>query len=141
MCRYLSSQTYTPWPDTTQKNQKGCCIPTGSRVHAGKARTIGENNSKCRRYLQQKTGKRNNRRIRNFLEVLSSKKRQTIFTSHERSRSHATNTISAWNFLMMESGKNIFQSYFLETWRSYEFYGANDISFPMRGPIFPSSAV
>ena len=58
------------------------------------------------------------RRIRNFLEVLSSKKRQTIFTSHERSRSHATTTISEWNFLMMESGKNIFQSYFLDTWRS-----------------------
>ena len=52
------------------------------------------------------------RRIRNFLEVLSSKKRQTIFTSHERSRSHATNTISAWNFLMVESGKTFFSLIF-----------------------------
>ena len=40
------------------------------------------------------------------------------FKTDERSRSHATNTISAWNFLMVESGKIIFQSYFLETWRS-----------------------
>ena len=45
-------------------------------------------------------------------------KKKTIFTSHERSRSHATNTTSTWNFLMVESGKNIFQSYFLEAWRS-----------------------
>ena len=53
-----------------------------------------------------------------FQKCFLVKKRQTIFTSHERSRSHVTNTISAWNFLMMESGKNVFQSYFLETWRS-----------------------
>ena len=46
------------------------------------------------------------------------KKRKTIFTSHERSRSHATITFSTWNFLMVEGGKTIFQSYFLETWRS-----------------------
>ena len=35
---------------------------------------------------------------------------------------------------MVESGKNIFQSYFLETIRSYyEFYGAIDISYQIRG--------
>ena len=34
--------------------------------------------------------------------------------------------------------KNIFQSYFLETWRSYnEFYGAIDISYQIRGAEFP----
>ena len=39
---------------------------------------------------------------------------------------------------MVESGKNIFQSYFLETWRSYnEFYGAIDISYQIRGAEFP----
>ena len=39
---------------------------------------------------------------------------------------------------MAESGKNIFQSYFLETWRSYnEFYGAIDISYQIRGAEFP----
>ena len=59
--------------------------------------------------------------LRTFEKCLLEKKKKkklTIFTSHERSRSHATNTISTWNFLMVESGKNIFQSYFLETWRS-----------------------
>ena len=30
------------------------------------------------------------------------------FKTYERSCSQATNTISAWNFLMVESGKNIF---------------------------------
>ena len=39
---------------------------------------------------------------------------------------------------MVESEKNIFQSYFLETWRSYnEFYGAIDISYQIRGAEFP----
>ena len=39
---------------------------------------------------------------------------------------------------MVESGKNIFLSYFLETWRSYnEFYGAIDISYQIRGAEFP----
>ena len=56
--------------------------------------------------------------LRTFQKCLLEKKKKKIFTSHERSRSHATNTISTWNFLMVESGKNIFQSYFLETWRS-----------------------
>ena len=42
------SQIYTPKPDTTQRNSKECCIGTGSHVHAGKAMTINENNSKCR---------------------------------------------------------------------------------------------
>ena len=41
-----------------------------------------------------------------------------MFTSQERSHSHAANAISAWNFLMVESEKNIFQSYFLEAWCS-----------------------
>ena len=56
--------------------------------------------------------------LRTFQKRLLEKKRYTIFISHERSPSHATNTISTWNFLMVERGKNIFQSYFLETWRS-----------------------
>ena len=55
--------------------------------------------------------------LRTFQKCLLKKKKK-IFTSHERSRSHATNTISTWNFFMVKSGKNIFQSYFLETWRS-----------------------
>ena len=38
-----------------------------------------------------------------------------------------------WNFLMVESGKNIFQSYFLETWCTY---GAIDISYQLRGAEF-----
>ena len=58
--------------------------------------------------------------LRTFFKCFHEKKKKDkqIFTYHERSRSHATNTISTWNFLMVESGKNIFQSYFLETWRS-----------------------
>ena len=95
-------------PDTTQRNSKECCIWTCSHVHAGKAMTISENNGKCRLYLQSK-----NRQIR----WQKDKEKKTIFTSHERSRSQATNTISTWNFLMVESGKTIFQSYFPETWR------------------------
>ena len=45
----LLSQTYTPEPDTKQRNSKECCVSTGSRVHAGKAMTISENNGKLRR--------------------------------------------------------------------------------------------
>ena len=52
--RYLSSQTYTLRPYTTQRNSKGCCMLTGSHVHAGKTMTISENSDKCRRYLQAK---------------------------------------------------------------------------------------
>ena len=48
------SQTYTPKPDTTQRNSKECCTPAGSHVHAGKAMTFSENNSRCRQYLQPK---------------------------------------------------------------------------------------
>ena len=51
----------------------------------------------------------------------------------ERSCSHATNTISAWNFLMMESGKDIFSLIFWKNGAVNEFYGAIDISFQMRG--------
>ena len=47
-CRYLLSQTYTPEPDTKQRNSKECCVPTGSQVHA-KATTFSENNGKRRR--------------------------------------------------------------------------------------------
>ena len=37
---------------------------------------------------------------------------------------HATNTISAWNFLMVESGKNIFSLIFWKHGAVNEFYGA-----------------
>ena len=45
-----------------------------------------------------------------------------------------------WNFLIVESGKNNFQSSFLETWCS-EFMGL--LIFPIKygGHSFPSSAV
>ena len=105
-------------PDTTQRNSKECCIWTCSHVHAGKAMTISENNGKCRWYLQSKNRQIRWQKDKELSGGVFLKKRKTIFTSHERSRSHATNTISTWNFLMVESGKNIFQSYFLETWRS-----------------------
>ena len=55
------------------------------------------------------------------------------FKTDERSCSHATNTISAWNFLMVESGKDIFSLIFLKNGAVNEFYGAIDISFQMRG--------
>ena len=82
-------------------------------------------------------------RLRTFQKCFLVKKenKQTIFATHERSSSHATNTISAWNFLMVESGKKIFSLIFQKHGAVNEFYGANDISFQMRGPIFPSSAV
>ena len=116
--RYLLSQTYTLMPNTTQRNSKECCIWTCSHVHAGKAMTISENNGKCRWYLQSKNRQIRWQKDKELSGGVFLKKRKTIFTSHERSRSHATNTISTWNFLMVESGKTIFQSYFLETWRS-----------------------
>ena len=53
------------------------------------------------------------------------------------SRSHTTNTISEWNFLMVESGKNIFSLIFWKHGAVNEFYGAIDISFQMRGAKFP----
>ena len=59
------------------------------------------------------------------------------FKTDERSRSHATNTISAWNFLMVESGKNIFSLIFWKNGAVHEFYGATDISFQTRGAQFP----
>ena len=59
------------------------------------------------------------------------------FKTDERSRSHATNTISAWNFLMMESGKNSFSLIFWKNGAVNEFYGTIDISFQMRGAQFP----
>ena len=117
-CRYLLSQTYALMPDTTRRNSKECCTWTCSHVHAGKAMTISENNGKCRWYLQSKNRQIRWQKDKELSGGVFLKKRKTIFTSHERSRSHATNTISTWNFLMVESGKNIFQSYFLETWRS-----------------------
>ena len=115
-------------PDTTQRNSKECCIWTCSHVHAGMAMTISENNGKCRLYLQSK-----NRQIR----WQKDKEKKTIFTSHERSRSQATNTISTWNFLMVVSGKTIFQSYFPKHGAVNEFYGAIDISHQIRGAEFP----
>ena len=59
------------------------------------------------------------------------------FKTNERSRSHATNTIYAWNFLMVESGKNIFSLIFWKNGAVSEFYGTIDISFQMRGAQFP----
>ena len=53
-CRHLLSQTYTPRPDTAQRNSTEYYIATGSHVHAGKAMTISENNTKFKRYLQSK---------------------------------------------------------------------------------------
>ena len=49
-CWYLFSQTYSPKPDTTQRNSKECSTWTGSHLQAGKAMTVSENNSKCRWY-------------------------------------------------------------------------------------------
>ena len=82
-------------------------------------------------------------RLRTFQKCFLVKKenKQTIFATHERSSSHATNTISAWNFLMVEGGKTFFSLIFQKHGAVNEFYGATDISFQMRGPIFPSSAV
>ena len=69
--------------------------------------------------------------------LLEKKKRYTIFTSHERSRSHATNTISTWNFLIVESGKT-FSS--LISWKhgaANGFCGAIHTSYQIRGAEFP----
>ena len=59
------------------------------------------------------------------------------FKTDERSCSHATNTISAWNFLMVESGKNSFSLIFWKNGAVNEFYGTIDISFQMRVAQFP----
>ena len=59
------------------------------------------------------------------------------FYFSERSRSHTTNIISAWNFLMVESGKNISSLNFWKHGTVNEFYGAIDISFQMRVARFP----
>ena len=81
MCRYLLSQTYTPKPDTTQRNSTECCIATGSHVHAGKALTISENIPNSDDICSQNTGQLNKRRVKNFLEAFSWKRRWIIFTS------------------------------------------------------------
>ena len=59
------------------------------------------------------------------------------FKTDERSRSHATNTISAWNFLMVESGKPFSSLIFWKHGAVNEFYGAIDISYQIRGAEFP----
>ena len=69
-CRYLLSQTYTPKPDTTQRNSKECRIPTGSHVHAGEAMTFSENNSKHSRYLRLKKKKKQANKIKEGLRTL-----------------------------------------------------------------------
>ena len=51
--------------------------------------------------------------LRNFLDDTLIKKVTIIPSCQERSRGHATNTISVRNSLV-ESGNNIFQSYYLE---------------------------
>ena len=106
-------------------------------MHAGKARRVSENNSKCRRYFQSKNRKKNNRKLKNFVEVFSWKKKKDQQFLLLTSRSHTTNTISEWNFLMVESGKNIFSLIFWKHGAVNEFYGAIDISFQMRGAKFP----
>ena len=75
--------------------------------------------------------------LRTFWKCFLEKKRWTISTSRERSRCHATNTISAWSFLMAESGKKTFSS--LIFWKRdtvNEFYGTIDISFQMKETEF-----
>ena len=47
VCRYLLSQTYTPEPNTWQRNSKECCVPTSLHMRA-KAMTFSKNNGKCR---------------------------------------------------------------------------------------------
>ena len=58
-----------------------------------------------------------------------------------RSRSHATNTISTWNFLMVESGKTFSSLIFWKNGAVKEFHGAIDISYQIMGQSFLSSAV
>ena len=66
-CRYLLSQTYTPRPDTTQRNSRECCRATGSHVHAGKALTISENITNSGDICSQKTGQLNKKKgLRTF---------------------------------------------------------------------------
>ena len=136
MCRYLLSQTYTPKPDTTQRNSKESCIPDTSHAHTGRAMTFSKNNSRCGRHLQSEN------RFKNLLEVFSWKKRWTISTSRERSRCHATNTISAWSFLMVESGKKNFPVLFSgNVAQVMNFMGLLTFPFKWRGQSFPSSTV
>ena len=54
----------------------------------------------------------------------------------KQSRSHATNTISARNFLMVESEETFSSLLFWKHGAVNEFYGAFDISFQMREPGF-----
>ena len=64
--------------------------------------------------------------------LLEKKKRYTIFTSHERSRSHATNTISTWKV------EKTFSS--LISWKhgaANGFCGAIHTSYQIRGAEFP----
>ena len=88
MCRYLLSQTYTPKPDTTQRNSTECCIATGSHVHAGKALTISENIPNSDDICSQNTGQLNNRRVKNFLEAFSWKRRWIILLLWKVTQSH-----------------------------------------------------
>ena len=69
--------------------------------------------------------------------LLEKKKRYTIFTSHERSRSHATNTISTWNFLIVESGKTFSSLISRKHGAVNGFCGAIHTSYQIRGAEFP----
>ena len=60
-----------------------------------------------------------------------------MFTSRERSCSHAINIISAWNFLMVGSGKILSSLIFWKHGAVNEFYRAINISFQMRRAEFP----
>ena len=137
MCRYLLSQTYTPKPDTTQRNSTECCIATGSHVHAGKALTISENIPNSDDICSQNTGKLNNRRVKNFLEAFSWKRRWIIFTSL---KGHAVTLpilflrgISWW----WKVEKTFSSLNFWKHGAVNEFYGAIDISYQIRGAEFP----
>ena len=140
-CIYLFNQTYSPKPDTTQRNSKECCIWNGSHVHARKLRP--QQSAKIKQmqmiFAVKKQAHKVTKGLRTFFKCFHEKKKdKQIFTYHERSRSHTTNTISTWNFLMVESGKkNIFQSYFLETWRSQWILWGYWYLLPNKGAKFP----
>ena len=56
--------------------------------------------------------------LRTFQKCVLEKKNNNFYFSGKVTQSRYKYYFYTWNFLMVESGKNIFQSYFLETWRS-----------------------
>ena len=59
------------------------------------------------------------------------------FSRTIRQSRYATNTISAWNFLMVQSGKKCSSLIFWKHGAVNEFYGSIDVSSQMRGAEFP----